>query len=233
MVSRSPAPRQPRLVGSRGRSSGDKDEGKASEGGVSPSSRVGPQHHVRGAEIIEIATRLFAEKGYEATSIQDLGEALGILKASVYYYINSKEDLLFQIMEEMHKDIWTSLADARLREGTVLDQLHQLIEDMVYMITRNYERAAVFHNDFKSLSEEHRNMVIAIRDEYESFVRDLVSHGQRMGEIRSDIDAKLVVFGIFSMVNLTYTWYRPEQAMTPSDIARGYSALLIDGLRAG
>src|SRR3954463_16258741 len=81
----------------------------------------------RQQEILEAAARVFHEKGYESTSIQDIADAVGILKGSLYYYITSKEDLLFEILQSVHEEALENLAQIDATPGDALQRLRAFV----------------------------------------------------------------------------------------------------------
>lgn len=184
----------------------------------------------RERELIEAAARIFYEKGYEATSIQEVAEALGMLKGSVYYYIESKEDLLFSVIKEVHEGAFKNLEQLRALEGPVLSKVRALIKQHVVYNARNLKKVAVFFHDFRSLSEERRRFIIAERDMYERFLRDLITQGQKEGSIRTGLDPKIVAIGILGMMNWLYHWYKPRGPDSPDHIADVYADLVVEGL---
>lgn len=184
----------------------------------------------RRKEILTAAARIFHEKGYQATSIQDIAEAVGILKGSLYYYISSKEDLLFEVITEVHEQALRNLEQVERLEGDALAKLRLLIEAHVLNNVENLSETAVFYHDFRSLGEERRRKVIEERDVYEGFLRGLLRDGQRRGIIRDDLDPKMLAIGILGMINWLYHWYQPDGGYEPRDIARSYADLVLEGL---
>lgn len=185
----------------------------------------------RREEVIKTATRVFAEKGYDATRTQDIGDALGLLKGSLYYYIDAKEDLLFAVVDSVHRDVMENNFDrARGRSGPVVEQLRSTIHDMVAGIVENLDRIKVFYQDFRWLGPDRQAEIIRRRDEYEVFLRDLVRRGQTSGEIREDLDATFAVMGFLAMVKEVHVWYRPDGRYTPAEIADLYTTMILHGI---
>jgi TetR/AcrR family transcriptional regulator, cholesterol catabolism regulator len=173
----------------------------------------------RQQEVISAAARLFQEKGYEATSIQDIADELGILKGSLYYYIDTKEDLLFAIIQEVHETALEGLEASRVVDGNALVKIRAFVFNQVRHIASHVERAGVFFQDFRSLSEDRRRLIIEERDVYERFLRDLIEQGQRERVICPDLDPKFAALAILGTFNWMYQWYRPSGDRTPDEIA--------------
>jgi TetR/AcrR family transcriptional regulator, cholesterol catabolism regulator len=184
----------------------------------------------RQQEVIAAAARLFQEKGYEATSIQDIADELGILKGSLYYYIDTKEDLLFAIIQEVHETALEGLEASRKVDGNALVKIRAFVFNQVMHIATHVERAGVFFQDFRSLSPDRRALIIEERDVYERFLRDLIEQGQREGVICPDIDPKFAALAILGTFNWMYQWYRPSGERTPDEIATIFADFLLPTL---
>lgn len=184
----------------------------------------------REQEILEAAAQVFHEKGYESTSIQHIADSVGILKGSLYYYITSKEDLLYEIIQGVHEEALRNLERTRAVEGNALQRLRAFA---MYHFTFNAEnrvKVAVFFQDFRSLTPERRQTIVEERDIYDNFVRDLIREGQDEGLICPEIDAKLAAISILGMLNWIYHWYRPGGSQTASEIAEAYADFVVAGL---
>jgi AcrR family transcriptional regulator len=184
----------------------------------------------REQEILEAAAQVFHEKGYESTSIQDIADSVGILKGSLYYYITSKEDLLYEIIQGVHEEALRNLERTRAVEGNALARLRAFAVIHFTYNAENRVKTAVFFQDFRSLGPERRKTIVDERDVYDNFVRDLIREGQEEGLICPDIDAKLAAITILGMLNWIYHWYRPGGSQTASEIAEAYGDFVVAGL---
>jgi AcrR family transcriptional regulator len=185
----------------------------------------------RHEEVVEAAARVFCQKGYDAASIEDVGEAVGILKGSLYYYIDSKEDLLFQVIEPPHKAMLESLERARADTGDTISRIRDFVVTNVEANVKSYVRSTVFHRDFRALSDARRKMIIDARNEYERFLRKLLETGQAEGSVCAELDPTITAAAILSMTNGIYTWYRPGGQRTGPEIAQMYADLAIRAIR--
>ena len=191
-----------------------------------------PEPSPRLREIYDAAARIFHEKGYQATSIQDVADAVGILKGSLYYYINSKQDLLFRIIDEVHRESLRSLAEWQSIDGDALVKLRAFVEGHLTSNVRNLVKIGVFFHDFRSLDGEHRERIVKERDLYDSFLRDLLVQGQKEGVVDDRVDPKMVSMAILGMLNWIYQWWRDDGANTPEQVAREFSNLVLVGIVA-
>jgi AcrR family transcriptional regulator len=200
-------------------------------GRASTTAGVGGATKNRHDEIVEAAARIFCQKGFDAASIEDVGAEVGILKGSLYYYIDSKEDLLFQVIEPPHNAMLESLERARSASGDTIDRIRDFIVTNVEANVKSYVRSTVFHRDFRSLSEARRKMIIDARNEYERFLRKLLEAGQTEGTVRAELDPTITAAAILSMTNGIYSWYRPDGARSGPEIAWIFADLAIHAIR--
>jgi len=191
-----------------------------------------PASHRRRKEIVEAASRVFRDKGYEGASIQDIAEEVGLLKGSLYYWIDSKEDLLYWAIKEMH-DSFVQVADiSRDSQLPALERLRGFIVAHTVMLTQEVTKSAVFFRDFGHLAGERRDEILEFRHSYTKSVAELIEAGQLDGSIRREVTSMEMAVAILGMLNWTYTWYRANGPRTPRQIGETYATLLLDGLRA-
>lgn len=184
----------------------------------------------RRREIFEAAARIFSEKGYAATSIQDVADAVGILKGSLYYYIDSKEDLLFGVIQEAHEAGLANLERLHHIQGNALVKLRFAIEAHLRSNIKNLVKVGVFFHDFRSLSGDRHDYIVTERDTYDQRFRALIRQGQEEGVITPDIDPKIASLAILGMVNWVYQWYRASGPAAPEELAATFADLVLGGL---
>ncbi|TQN42809.1 TetR family transcriptional regulator [Blastococcus colisei] len=185
----------------------------------------------RYAQIYETAARLFYEKGYSRTSLQDLANAVGLQKGSLYHYIDSKEDLLFGITEYAHNFFLQLLEGVDEENLSPLAKLERMLRLHAEFAAAHFHVTAAFYNDRSALSEERQERVVQTRDAYEARLRQLVRDGQAAGEVAADVDPRMAVFGVLGMINWINQWYRPEGRMSPQEIATVFATLSVRALR--
>lgn len=181
----------------------------------------------RRQEIIDAAAAIFAKKGYEATSIQDVADAVNILKGSLYYYIKSKEDLLFGVIQDVHEPALDNLARQFDSEGAALDRLRTFVTNHVTYNASHPTKISVFFHDFRSLTGERRETIIRERDLYDHFLRDLIAQGQNEGTICPGIDGNLAAFAILGLMNWMYQWYKPGGQKSADEIAEAFAEMAV------
>ncbi|MBW0103069.1 TetR/AcrR family transcriptional regulator [Pseudonocardia sp. KRD291] len=184
----------------------------------------------RWAELIEVATQVFYEKGYDGASLQDIADRLGMLKGSLYYYIQSKEDLLFDVISTVHRD---GLAVVRARadvEGSPLEKLESVIVGHVEHTCRNLVPTAVFLHELSALPADRRKEVLGSEHAYQGVFRDLIEQAQSNGDVRADLDPRLAALSVLGSTNWVYRWFRPGGAFTPEQIGAELAEMSIRGI---
>ena len=179
-------------------------------------------------ELQRAAAEVFAKKGYKSTSLQELADEIGILKGSLYYYIETKEDLLYELVRVILDGGIGNLQRIASEEGDAITRLKKVIEAHVQYLISNLAATTVFLHDIKHLSKARRDMLAV--DEYEMIIQRLIEDGQSEGTIRSDINPKLIKMAVLGVVNWTYRWYRADIGLTPEHIGQQFANLIVDGL---
>jgi TetR/AcrR family transcriptional regulator, cholesterol catabolism regulator len=180
--------------------------------------------------VLRVAAELFAENGYETTSTTDLAERLGIKGGSVYYYIDSKEELLFELVEDIYGLLLESLREVLESDADPLAKLRQLIELHVSGMARHRHRGALILNETRSLSPEHRAITEAHAAAYEAGLASVISAGQEEGQIDPDLDPKLVTKALLGAGNWVNRWYREGGAWSPEDVSSDFARVFLVGL---
>jgi AcrR family transcriptional regulator len=184
----------------------------------------------RQRQIVDAAAEIFCRQGYEQTSTQEIAEAVGMLKGSLYHYIASKEDILHAIVLDVHRGTALSIDRVRSLEGTPLMRIRAFVVAHIVHNVARLVKMAVFFQDFRSLGEVRRREIVAERDTYDRFFRDLILEGQEAGLICPDVNADVVGFGILGLSNWIYQWYDPAGRVSPEQLADAYADFVLEGL---
>lgn len=184
----------------------------------------------RRQEVLRVAAELFADRGYEATSTTEIAAALGIKGGSVYYYFDTKEGLLFELVQDVYGILAETVRDVLAGDGDALEKLRRLIQLHVEEMAREPIRGGLILNETRSLSPEHQAWVAERVAAYERTLVDLVEQGQRAGVIVSDLDPRLVSKALLGAGNWVQRWYREGGAWSPEDVASHYVRLFLGGL---
>ncbi len=180
--------------------------------------------------LLAAAEQMFAARGYQATSVRDIAETMGIKAGSLYAHIDTKEDLLWEILTAAADRFFEASNPIVESDLLPIEKLRRLIAAHVKVITDGSSLAAVYMNEWRHLTDLRRTEFAARRDAYENLVRDLVRDGIRSGDL-ADVDEKFATLLILSSMNWIYQWYRADGPMTPEEIARKLTDMLFKGLR--
>jgi AcrR family transcriptional regulator len=181
-------------------------------------------------EVRATAERLFAERGFHATSVRDIAEALGIRGGSLYAHIETKEDLLWEIVSAAADAYFAAVEPIAHSNLVPIEKLKRAIAAHVGVVTRSAAVASIYTTQWRHLEEPRRAGFAARRDEYERLIRGLVHDCIREGTF-ADVDEKFATLLILSSINWIYQWYKPDGPMTPQEIARTLTEMLFNGLR--
>ena len=186
----------------------------------------------RRSEMVQAAARLFSERGYHGTSIQHLADALGLQKGSLYSHIGSKEELLFDVVNDGADRFLERGEHALQMDAFAAVRLRRLLVGHVETAIEHLDAATVFLNEWRYLSEDRRAIVQTKRDRYENIVRTIIDEGITSGEFRDDANVRFAARLVLSAGNWTYAWFKPGGELGPTEIGERFADLLIRGLAA-
>ncbi|MGH3388315.1 MAG: TetR/AcrR family transcriptional regulator [Actinomadura sp.] len=200
--------------------------------GRSPSGSAGPAAPLP-QRLLAVATRLFAEKGFEGTSVQEIVATAGVTKGAMYHYFASKDDLLYEIYHRLLIMQTNRLEQFAGGEGTIEERLRAAAVDVIETSFLHLDELTVFFRSMHLLPQEKRKAVRAERRRYHERFRELVEEGQRAGFFRTDVPADIVVHFFFGSVHQLSTWYHTGGPLGTQTVSEYYVGLLLDGLRSG
>ncbi len=185
----------------------------------------------RRAEIIAVATRLFREKGYHATSLDDIADHIGFTKPAIYYYFKGKDYILFAIVDEVVDGALERIQAIAGGDGPVVDRLHDLLVENTRVVLENIEANTVFYNERGLLSPERERDIRAREREYTQIVRDLYIEGVESGALL-DIDPRVATATLLGASIWAYRWFDGAGRLTIEQVAQDVAQLLMQGYRA-
>jgi TetR/AcrR family transcriptional regulator, cholesterol catabolism regulator len=193
---------------------------------------VGPASFRRREEVLRAAARLFFDRGYAATSTADIARALGLQRGSVYYYLSTKEDLLYELVRDRYASGTALLERLRNDPRDAPTKLRRLIEEHVVEIAENLVPSALALNESRSLSADRRRAIAAEEAAYQDGVAALIAAGQSDGTIRDDVDPRLVTMAVLGTINWMHRWYDEGRGGSARTIARQFATVFTHGLEA-
>lgn len=183
----------------------------------------------RQKEILHAAVKLFEQKGYQATSVQDIADAVGLQKGSLYHYIQSKEELLMQIADAAIRQFNEQLQEILARPMTAQEKLAAMIRMHVQTSIENLETTTVLWREAFSLGEAPQGVIQKMTDTYLDLVTQILNEGRENGEFKVH-HPRVTALAILGACNWVYRWYRPSGSMNANDVAHTFSKLFLDGL---
>jgi AcrR family transcriptional regulator len=178
--------------------------------------------------VLTAAVRLFNERGYDATSMFDIAESLGITKSSVYHHISGKEQLLQMAMDRALDGLFEAADEVRTLDLPALDRLERLIRRSVLLLAERFEFVTVLLRvRGNTAAEQH---ALDRRREFDAVVTELVKQAQAEGGVRPDVDPATAARLLLGMVNSLTEWYRPRTGGADA-IADAVTAIAFEGLR--
>lgn len=185
----------------------------------------------RDNEVVDAAAKVFYERGYAGATVQDVADELGILKGSVYHYIDTKEDLLFRLFEQAHNEVGQIVDEVATAEDLdPLAQLARYVRRQVLHNLANVELMAIYYHEMERLSSERRSAVIDWRRLHERFLAGLIEQAQAAGLAHAGGDPALLANCVFATIIWPYRWYRPDRDGGPEAIADICVAYVLAGV---
>ncbi|QYN17754.1 TetR/AcrR family transcriptional regulator [Amycolatopsis sp. DSM 110486] len=181
--------------------------------------------------LLHHATKLFAKKGFDRTSVQEIVEAAGVTKGAMYHYFGSKDDLLYEIYARVLREQTSQLERVASSAAPLRERLAAAASDVVVSSIDNLDDNTIFLQSMHQLSADKRKAVRAERRKYHERFRRLIEEGQASGEFRTDKPADLVVDFFFGSVHHLGTWYRRGGPLSAREVGDQFADLLLSMLR--
>ncbi|OAD90948.1 TetR family transcriptional regulator [Aequorivita soesokkakensis] len=183
----------------------------------------------RKEEIIQVASRLFYEKGYKTVSMRDIATAMDIKAASLYNHINSKQEILSEIILKVAEEFTVGMEKVVSENSSAIKKVEKVIE-MHVDITVNYSEAlASLNNDWMHLEKEDLLAFVKMREDYEENFRKIIKQGIDSGEIKS-YHPEVILFSIFSTLRTLYLWYQKRGKVDVNILKKDMVSVLIKGI---
>lgn len=183
--------------------------------------------------ILETGAKLFAEKGYHATRMQDIADVLDLQKGSLYYYFPSKEALLFTMLETELSHALVTMRAIVSSSSSALSKIEQAIVAHLKVFHRYPDIYSIYlFEKLNTINQEAATKVDQIGRDIESIWKILLQEGIEEGELKADIDVDLTTKAILGMCNMTLIWFDVNGRLTIEQTAQQFTHLIFDGLKA-
>ena len=177
--------------------------------------------------ILRISAEVFAEKGYHQASIRDISRATGVSLAGLYYYVESKEELLFRIQEHSFETLLEKLEELLVGVEDPHRKLRLVIENHLRFFVSNMKEMKVLSHEAESLSGEARQQVDSMKRAYTAVVRGILTE---LAGAEPAVDLRVATYSLFGMMNWIYNWYRPGRDVPVDELADDIHRLFLTGL---
>lgn len=180
-------------------------------------------------QILEAAAMIFRQKGFHAASMADIAQAVNLQKASLYHHINSKQDILLELLDKALDIVIEELLVVSASELPPFDKLQMAMIAYMKTLVDHHDITAVLLLEFRSLDPQYLARHVPKRDRFEQIWKDILEEGTQAGVFQCE-QVSLAARALLSVMNGIITWYRPDGSLSIEEIAREYSHLFLFGL---
>ena len=185
------------------------------------------RYDARRREVVATAASLFAERGYDGTSISELTAATGLAAGGLYHYIEGKDDLLIAICDELLEPLLSRAREVVAEDSPPVEQLRELVRAWVGHVVARRHHMLVFTQERQAIEREPRwGRVRSQRKAFERILDELLARGEADGSM-TFADRRLSLLALLGMVNYTPQWVRPNGRLSAQEIADGYCAMAL------
>ncbi|WP_418512762.1 TetR/AcrR family transcriptional regulator [Corallibacter sp.] len=186
------------------------------------------KQETRKDEIIRTAAKLFKEKGYSAVTMRDLATEMGMKAASLYNHINSKQEILKEIIISLAEEFTEGLEQIQQSENSSINKIEEVIALHVNITSQNTYGMASLNNDWMHL-EEKLEYYLELRTNYEEELRHIIAKGVKQGEM-IDENIEIMLFSILTTLRSLYLWIPKKDYLNPEKLSQQLSTVLVKGI---
>lgn len=180
-------------------------------------------------EIVRIAGDLFAERGFDGTSLHDLAAEVGVLKGSLYHWIDSKESLLYDVIKLSHGGLQENMQIADRFANDPVRQLTAFAYGHIVLnaVPERLNRGIVFVHDSRKLAPDDAERVLQDRDRYDQYLRAIITRGMASGAFDASSDPRLCAFAVLGTITSYLRWFKPGGPVSPEHLGREFCAFIL------
>ena len=186
-------------------------------------------HNRRKQEILTIAARIFRQKGYNATSMNDLAKECGLFKGSLYHYFKNKEQILQEVVQSYFDYLLPYLEPISSSTALPTEKLRMSLEIQLRSIEANRDAVSVALREDRAVQDPYREAYIAQRNRLEDHLAGILEEGMEKGMFRN-MDIRMTTKAILGMSNWATIWYNRGGRLTSKAIAEHFADLAVSGL---
>jgi AcrR family transcriptional regulator len=183
----------------------------------------------RAAEVYQTAAQIILEKGYDATSVSDIAEALGITKAGLYHYIHGKTQLLFDIMQYGLDELDREVAEPAKKIADAETRLRFMIGMHARIVTRGEGAVTILVDEVRALTPAQNRKITRRKRAYLDFFRATLEQMKAERKLR-DVDLTVAAFSLLGMINWLSRWYKADGPLDERQISEAVVDIALNGL---
>ena len=181
------------------------------------------------AEVYRTAAQIILRKGYDATSINDIANALGMTKAGLYHYINGKKELLFDIMNFGLDELDEEVAKPARTITDPSARLRFIVASHAQLVTRGQGAITILVDEITALMPAQNRIITRRKREYFNRLRDVLNELKAAGKLH-DVDTTVATFSLLGMINWLSRWFRQDGDLTQEQVAEQIATIALHGL---
>ncbi|MGH3756409.1 TetR/AcrR family transcriptional regulator [Actinophytocola sp.] len=180
--------------------------------------------------ILRVAAELFMRQGYSGTSVREIGQRAGISQSALYHHIQSKAHLLKALHQQFIVEMIDRLETVVDTDRSAPEKLRDIVGVVMSIIESHQPEVTVFLREQHALPPAMRRSIVRQRDRVDQLVDRVIRDGMAAGELRSDVDVRLIRLGILGMCNWAYQWFRSGERFSSEEIAAAFGVIAIEGI---
>jgi len=185
----------------------------------------------RREDVLRAAAIVFSDKGYRASTIQDIGQALGITSAALYYYFESKQEILSEIIMRPLVQLIDMADEVARSSRSDKEKLAEVIRRHIAMMLSKRELFTILLRERVELSTKDAKRLADLEERYYQKVRAIVTGAVDKKEAR-EVNSRVAALALIGMINWVLRWYRPDGPLTEEEIASNMSDIFFHGILA-
>jgi AcrR family transcriptional regulator len=183
----------------------------------------------RASHVYRVAAQIMCQKGYEATSMNDIAEAAGLTKAGIYHYIRGKEELLFEIMTYAMDNLDQRIIAPAQQIADAEERLRKIVECHTRSLLEGVGAITIVLDEMPALTASHRRIVKARKRAYFDFIRQTLQQLQVEGKLR-DVNLTTAAFSLLGMILWISRWYRRDGKLSAEQVLKDYLDIAMNGV---
>jgi AcrR family transcriptional regulator len=183
----------------------------------------------RKTEIVNVAAKLFKERGYSAVTMRDIAQAMDIKAASLYNHIKSKQEILVLIIIQIAEEFTVVMNEVVHSNETTIKKIERIIQLHIDITLRDANTLACLNNDWMHLADAELAYFIKMREDYEDNFRTIIKKGIADGEIKN-LNLEVIIFSTLSTLRTLYLWYGKKKSPDPSALKSNMIQVLLNGI---